>query len=142
MKDFIPLINGREYGWADISFTIGGVPLTGITAIKYEEEQEKKDVYGSGRHVRTRGYGRVKTKATITLLGSTVMALLSVAPDGKMYKIAPFSITVSYMPDNEPMQTHIIKNCEFKKNSFDWKEGDMDKQIEFELMAGEVVIKK
>ncbi len=142
MKDFMPLINGREYGWADIYFTIGGVPLTGITSIKYEEEQEKKNVYGSGKYARTRGYGRIKTKASITLLGSTVMALLSVAPDGKLHRIAPFSITVSYMPDNQPMQTHIIKSCEFLKNTFDWKEGDMDKQIEFELISGEIVIKK
>ena len=34
MVELEPLINGREYGWADITATIGGVPVTGITAIK------------------------------------------------------------------------------------------------------------
>ncbi|MGR3791563.1 DUF2586 family protein [Flavobacterium sp. TN-1] len=48
--DITPLINGREYGWADLAVTIAGVPVMGITAIKYEEEQEKDNIYGAGRH--------------------------------------------------------------------------------------------
>lgn len=136
-----PLINGREYGWGDIVTTIAGVPVTGIRAIKYEEEQEKQNIYGAGRNPVSRGYGRVKTTASITLLAATVMALKSKAPKGQLYRIAPFSITVNYQPDNQPLVTHILKNCEFAKNAFDWKEGDMSNEVELELIVSHIVDK-
>ncbi len=141
MLEYEPLINGREYGWADIICTIGGVPVTGIVAIKYEESQEKENVYGAGRHPVSRGYGRVKTTASITLLSATVMALKAKAPKGQLHRIAPFSITINYQPDNQPLVTHILKNCEFQKTVFEWKEGDMHKEIELELIVSHVVDK-
>lgn len=136
-----PLINGREYGWADIVVNIGGVPVTGITAIKYEEEMEKENVYGAGRNPVSRGYGRTKATASITLLSGTVLALKAAAPKKQLHRIAPFSISVSYQPDAGPMVTHILKNCEFKKTPFDWKEGDMSKPIELELIISHIVDK-
>lgn len=139
--EFEPLINGREYGWADIVCNIGGVPVTGITAIKYGEEMEKENVYGAGRNPVSRGYGRVKSTASITLLSGTVLALKAKAPKGQLHRLAPFPITVSYQPDAGPMVTHILKNCEFKKTEFDWKEGDMSKAIDFELIISHIVDK-
>ncbi len=136
-----PLINGREYGWADIGVTIGGVPVTGIRAIKYEEEQEKENIYGAGRNPVSRGYGRIKTTASITLLSGTVMALKAKAPKGQLHRIAPFTVTVVYQPDNQPMVTHLLKNCEFKKTAFDWKEGDTHKDVELELLTSHIVDK-
>lgn len=141
MVELEPLINGREYGWADITATIGGVPVTGITAIKYGEEMEKENIYGAGRNPVSRGYGRVKATASITLLSGTVFALKSKAPKGQLHRIAPFPITVSYQPDAGPMVVHVLKNCEFKKTEFDWKEGDMSKPIELELIISHIVDK-
>ena len=37
--DLIPLINGIEYSWGDITATVGGVPVVGITAIEYGDDQ-------------------------------------------------------------------------------------------------------
>lgn len=136
-----PLINGKEYGWGDIAMSLGGVPVVGIRAIKYEEEQEKENVYGAGRNPVSRGYGRVKTTASVTLLSGTVMALKAKAPKGQLHRIAPFSITVNYQPDDQPLVTHVLKNCEFKKTPFDWKEGDMSKEIELELLVSHIVDK-
>lgn len=136
-----PLINGREYGWADIAVNIGGVPVTGIRAVKYDEEMEKENIYGAGRNPVSRGYGRVKSTASITLLSGTVMALRAKAPKGQLFRIAPFSITVSYQPESGPLVTHILKNAEFKKSTFDWKEGDMSKEIELELIISHIVDK-
>ena len=36
----IPLINGTEYSWGDIVFSIAGTPVIGITGIEYNDEQE------------------------------------------------------------------------------------------------------
>ncbi|KIO75952.1 hypothetical protein TH53_17985 [Pedobacter lusitanus] len=136
-----PLINGREYGWADIVVNIDAVPLTGIRAIKYEEAMEKENIYGAGRNPVSRGYGRISTTASITLLAGTVFSLKSGAPKGQLHRIAPFSITVNYQPEAGPLITHVLKNCEFKKNTFDWKEGDMSKEVELELIVSHVVDK-
>lgn len=139
--EYTPLINGREYGWADITVNIGGVPITQIVAIKYEEEMEKQNVYGAGRNPVSRGYGRVKSTASITLLSEVVMALKAKATNGQLFRIAPFSVTVCYQPDAGPMVKHILKNCEFTKNAFDWKEGDMKKEVELELIISHIVSK-
>ena len=133
-----PLINGREYGWADIRCVIASVPVIGITAIKYETEMEKENVYGAGRNTISRGYGRNKATASVTLLSGTIMALRSSARGGKLENIAPFPITVCYQPDAGAIVTDILKMCEFKKTTFDWKEGDMSKEIELELIIAEV----
>lgn len=136
--EFEPLINGREYGWADIVVNIGGVPVTGIRAIKYSQEMEKEDIYGAGRNPVSRGYGRVKTTASITLLSGTVMALQAKAENGQLFRIAPFNIVVNYQPDAGPMVTHVLKNCEFTKCEFDFKEGDMYKEIELPLIVSHI----
>lgn len=136
-----PMINGSEYGWSSIAFNIGGVPVTGIRAIKYEEEQEKENIYGAGSNPISRGYGRVKSTASVTLLGATVMALKAKAPKGQLHRIAPFTIVVAYQPEAGPVQIHHIKNVEFKKTSFDWKEGDTHKEIELELIISHIVDK-
>jgi hypothetical protein len=136
--DFTPLINGREYGWGDIAVNIAATSVTGIKAIKYEEDQEKENIYGAGRNPISRGYGRVKTTGSITLLSATVFAMQAVAPKGKLHNIAPFPIVVSYQPETGPIVKHILKNCEFKKTTFDWKEGDMSKDIELELVISHI----
>lgn len=133
-----PLINGRSYGWADIVVTVGALPVTGITAIKYEEEQEKEDVYGSGRYPVARGYGRVKASASISLSVETVMALTASSREGQLNRMAPFIITVLYQPESGPIIRDVLMNCEFKKQSRDWKEGDMKNQVELELLVSHI----
>ncbi len=136
--EFEPLINGRAYGWGDIRVNIGGVPVTGIKAIKYEEEQEKENIYGAGRNPVSRGYGRVKSTGSVTLMSETVMALKAVAPKGQLHRIPPFTIVVMYQPENAPMQIHHLKDCEFTKTSFDWKEGDTSKEVELDLIMSQI----
>lgn len=133
-----PLINGREYGWADIVVNVSATAIAGIKAVKYEEDQEKENIYGAGRNPVSRGYGRVKTTGSITLLSGTVFALQAAAPKGKLHNIAPFPIVVMYQPETGPIVKHTLKNCEFKKTTFDWKEGDMSKDIELELVISHI----
>lgn len=135
----IPLVNGREYGWADITVNISATAVAGIRAVKYEEEQEKENIYGAGRNPVSRGYGRIKVTGSITLLSSTVFALQEVAPKGKLHDIAPFPIVVVYQPEKGKIVRHTLKDCEFKKTAFDWKEGDLSKEVELELVIGSIV---
>ena len=63
-----PLINGESYAWAQIVCTVLNVPIVGITEISYKEMQEKKDNYGQGKYPVSRGYGKIETEGSITLL--------------------------------------------------------------------------
>jgi hypothetical protein len=139
--ELTPLINGRTYGWADITVVIGGAPLTGIRGIKYGEAQEKENVYGAGRYPVARGYGRITYTASITLLAGTVMALQNSAAGGQLHRIQPFPITVSYQPEAGLLVTHILKNAEFTETNFEWAEGDMSKEIELTLIISHIVKK-
>ena len=37
MNNLAPLINGKSYEWSDITMNVMGVPIVGVTAIKYDE---------------------------------------------------------------------------------------------------------
>jgi hypothetical protein len=134
-----PLINGQTYGWGDIIVNINGLPITGITAIKYEEEQDKENIYGAGRYPVARGKGRIKSMASMTLMIETVMAIAKAAPNGQLHNLPPFPITVIYQPEAGPVVRDVIMNCEFKKQTRDFKEGDMKKEIAIELLVSHIV---
>lgn len=132
----IPLINGVEYGWSDVVLCINGVPVAGITAISYGDKQDMQNIYGAGRHPVGRGKGRIIPSAKITLLMSEVVAIQSQSVNGRIQDIAPFDITVSYLPANGKIVTDKIRNCQFVENKRDTKEGDMSIPVELELLPG------
>lgn len=134
-----PLINGFAYSWSDVKTVILGRLLTGITAIKYDDEQEMEDNYGAGNFPVSRGVGRIKSSASVTLHKEEVEALTSIAPQGRLQNIPPFDIVVKFMGANNLIRTHLLKNAQFTKNSRDMKEGDMKFEIELPLIISHIV---
>ena len=134
----IPLINGVEYSWGDIVCAINGNPVVGITGIQYEDDQEVQNNYGAGRNPISRSKGRITPSAKITIYVSEVLAIQSQALNGRLQDIAPFDITVSYIPEDGKIHTDKIRNCQFKKNSRDWKEGDMNHEVELDLIPSHI----
>ncbi|MCM1311116.1 MAG: hypothetical protein NC301_08875 [Bacteroides sp.] len=134
----VPLINGEEYAWGDIKTCINGVVVTGITAVSYGDKQDMQNNYGAGRHPVSRSKGRITPSAKITLYQSEVLAISRTAPTGRMQDIAPFDIEVSYLPPNGIIVVDKIRNCQFTENKRDWKEGDMNQQVELELLPSHI----
>lgn len=134
----IPLVNGMLYSWADIVATISGVPLTGITAIEYGDSQDVVNKYGAGRHPVGRAKGRITPTAKITLYQEEVEAIQAQAPNGRIQDIAPFDITVTYLPDSGIVRTDKIRNVQFSANSRKWKEGDTGQGVELELVPSHI----
>ena len=134
----IPLVNGMLYSWADIVAAISGVPVTGITGIEYGDDQDVVNKYGAGRHPVGRAKGRITPSAKITLYQEEVEALQRQAPFGRLQDIAPFDITVTYIPDSGIVTTDKIRNCQFKANSRKWKEGDTGQEVELELVPSHI----
>lgn len=134
----VPFINGKLYDWADIVTTIAGVPVTGIVAIEYSDDQEVEVKYGAGRYPVGYGKGRIKPTAKITLYQEEVEAIQAQSANGRLQDIAPFNINVTYMPDSGIVKTDKLRNCMFKNNKRDWKEGDTGKTVELDLLLSNI----
>lgn len=134
----VPFINGKLYDWADIVTTIAGVPVTGIVAIAYSDDQEVEVKYGAGRYPVGYGKGRIKPTAKITLYQEEVEAIQAQSVNGRLQDIAPFNINVTYMPDSGIVKTDKLRNCMFKNNKRDWKEGDTGKTVELDLLLSNI----
>lgn len=135
----IPLVNGNEYSWADISVIIGGVPVTGITGIDYNDDQEVADIYAAGRYPVARSKGRITCTGKITLLSSEINALVRKTPNGRLQDLVPFPIIVSYIPDEGgAVVTDILHNCQFKSNKRSWTEGDTSKATDIDLAISHI----
>lgn len=135
----IPLINGMEYCWADISVLIAGTPVTGITGIEYNDDQDVADIYGAGRYPVARSKGRITCTGKITLLSTEINALVKKAPNGRLQDLAPFTIVVSYIPDEGGVVvTDRLRNCQFKSNKRSWTEGDTSKATDIDLAISHI----
>lgn len=134
----IPFINGMLYSWADIVAAINGVPLTGITGIEYGDKQDVVNKYGAGRHPVGRAKGRITPSAKIILYQEEVEALQAQSPNGRLQDIAPFDITVTYLPDSGIIKTDKIRNVQFSDNTRKWKEGDTGQEVELELIPSHI----
>ena len=134
----ITMVNGMRYSWADIVFAINGVPVTGITAIEYGDSQDVVNKYGAGRHPVGRAKGRITPSAKITMYQEEVEAIQSQAPNGRIQDIAPFDITVTYLPDSGIIKTDKIRNVQFTANSRKWKEGGTGQEVELELIPSHI----
>lgn len=135
----IPLINGVEYGWADIVLTIAGMPVTGITSIEYSDEQEVVDNYGAGRYAVSRSKGRITNSGKITLYASEVAALQKKTANGRLQDLGAFDIMVSYIPEESGMvMTDKIRNCQFKSNKRNVSEGDTSIKVDLDLAVGHI----
>lgn len=137
----IPLINGIAYNWGEIVVTIAGVPVTGITAIEYDDDQEVTNNYGAGRYPVSRSKGRITCTAKISLDIEEVRAITQQIPNRRLQDILPFDIVVSYIKEEDLTKIHhdVIKNCSFKKNSRAWAEGDTRKVVELDLVPSHIV---
>ena len=134
----IPFVNGKLYDWADIVLTLAGVPVTGITAIEYKDEQDVTVKYGAGRYPVGYAKGRITATGKITLLQEEVEAIQRQAPNGRLQDLAPFDITVSYLPDTGIVSKDRLRNCMFKNNGRTWKEGDTGQEVELELVLSNI----
>jgi hypothetical protein len=122
---FTPLINCVETSWASLTVVIGGVVVTGITGIDYEDDQVIENVYGAGQQPVARGYGNIQCKGAITLLRSEVENIRTASATGRLQDIAPFDIVCSFVPvQGGQIITHKLRNCQFKKDSTTLKQGD------------------
>lgn len=134
----IPMVNGMLCSWAQVVVLIGGVPVTGITAVEYSDSQEVVNKYGAGRYPVGRAKGRITSEGKLILYQEEVQAIQAQAPLGRIQDIAPFDVMVTYMPDSGIIKTDKLRNCQFSGNARKWKEGDTGQEVELPLVMSHI----
>jgi hypothetical protein len=132
--DFRARVNGKTYSWVDISFTIAGQNVSGITAISYSREREKENVYASGSEPVAVSHGQRKYEASISMLKSELDALKRAAPLGVITDIPAFALPVLYVNDEGTFTRDTLNNFEFTKESNDFKVGDKGLEVKLECI--------
>jgi len=134
----LPLINGRTYDYASIIVNIMSVPVAGISAIEYSDEQEIEDNYGAGTMPVNRGFGKYKAMAKLTLYMEEVEAITTLASGGRLQNIPEFDIIVVYVNSGNVPVTHKLRNCRFKSNNRKAKSGDTKIEVELDLICSHI----
>ena len=139
MAEFVPLINGTAYAWADIRAQLLGQTVAGITAVSYEDTQEKVNNYGAGTNPVSRGLGKIEPKASLTLEMKELERIqAALPPGGRIQDIKPFPIIISYVNPSNMLVTHTLMNAEFTNNKREIKTGDTNIEVELELIISHI----
>lgn len=126
--------SSKQYAWTDLSISIGGRILEGITEVEYTVKQEKDVLRGRGNkpHKITRGNKSYEGK--ITVWQSELEAIVQDAP-GKDILNLNFDVIVSYVPeDGGQSVTDVLSGCEFTETKKGMKQGDKNMLVELPIM--------
>jgi len=136
--DRTPLINGIAYSWVDMTTSIFGVPIAGITEITYEETADVVNNYGAGRRPVSQSNGKIEVTASMTIDRAEYNALVAAAPGKNLMNIPNFDLVVAYLPEGSAPVADIIKNCKFKTMSGGASEGDSNVVASLEMVPSNI----
>ncbi len=136
---YVPLINGVEYSWADLTVNIGGSPVVGITKVDYKDSQQIDNIYGAGQQPVARGYGNITPTASITLLRKEVESIRAASATGRLQDIAPFDMIVAFVPLNGgAIVTHKVRNCQFTEDANAIAQGETKNETTLPLIPSHI----
>jgi hypothetical protein len=138
MPGSVPVINGVNYSWANISLILFGTPVIGITAIDYKRKQEKKNNYGAGQQPVSRGYGNYEYEGSIELYMDVWKQIISSSPNRDPLLIPMFDIPVVYGGTGVLTTKDVLRGCEFTEEGLDTKSGDTRILIKIPLIIGSI----
>ena len=139
LSDFRPRINGKVFSWVDISFTIAGQKVSGVTAISYTREREKENIYAAGSEPVGVSHGQRKYEASISFLKTELDALKRAAPNGNIADIPAFALPVIYINDDGSFVRDTLQNFEFTKETNDFKVGDKGLEVKCECLISGIM---
>lgn len=126
--------NGKAYDSADVTATIGGVPIE-LTKISYGNEQEHQLNYKLGSNPKSWSRGKVKPSASMGVAMEDMTPIERVA-GGSILDLKPFLITVQFVNEfNEIIVDSIL--AKFQNEGRDVT-GDMGLEMSYDLFALEV----
>lgn len=133
-----PLINGINYSWANVSLTLFGVPVTGITKIDYNRKQTKENNYGAGSQPVSRGYGNYEYEGSIELYVDEWKRIIAAAPNRDPLLIAPFDIQVVFGGTGVTVDKDVLRSVEFMEDPLSTSQGDTKLLVTIPLIIGAI----
>jgi hypothetical protein len=130
------MINGKQYGWEDITVNLPHGIAVDIDSIEYSDKKDSESVYGRGSNPRGYGEGNYSATAKVSIRREEYNKFLDYAKNvGRpLYKIPPFPVTVSYANDDQPIMTDKLPSCKLKSiGGGGGSQGDKSLKIELEF---------
>ncbi len=129
------MFNSREYEYADISVSAGGIDLVKLRAIKHKKKVEQEAVYGKGREPISIQRGNSAYEGEFAVLKGD-LDLLEDAAGGDL-TTARFDILVSYgNPSNgDVMRTNKISGVAVGEVEEAMKQGDKFQEVTLPFLA-------
>lgn len=135
-----PYINGRMFGWSDVSTIVGTVPLTTITEINYSEDSKIEPVYGAGSDPVGFGHGNTTYEGSMTITADEYFRLVAAAPQGKLRNLPPSTVTVMYKnPDSGIVITETLQAVIFTKRESKLSQGDTSFPVSISFIFGKLI---
>lgn len=134
----VPLINGKAYDYTQISVSILGSPLAGVSSINYTETQDKTNNYGTGNRPVSRGQGAINCEASLEISMNDIERLRDASSDRSLLSLPAFDILVVFAPLGGTVRKHVIKNCEFSSDGVETSQGDTDIKRTFNLTPSHI----
>ena len=131
-----PLINGINYSWANITLTLFGVPVVGITKIEYKRKQKKENNYGAGSQPVSRGYGNYEYEGSIELYVDEWKRIIAASPNRDPLSIAPFDIQVVFAGAGITVEKDVLRSVEFMEDPLTASQGDTKLMVTIPLIIG------
>jgi hypothetical protein len=133
----VPLINGKAYDYTQITISVLGSPLAGVSQINYTETQDKTNNFGTGNRPVSRGQGAINATCSLEISMTDVERLRSAAPNRSLLFLPAFDIIVIYI-NGVTTHRHIIKNVEFSDDGTETSQGDTDIKRTFNLTPSHI----
>lgn len=132
------LVNGVNYDWGNITLTLFGVPVIGITKINYKRSQKKENNYGWSRDPVSRGYGNFEYEGEIELYTDEWKRIIAASPQRNPLQIPWFDIPVVYGGTQVLATRDILRACEFLEDPLAANQGDTKLLVTIPLIIGKI----
>ncbi len=137
----VPLINGVNWAWGNVTLILFNQPVIGITKISYKSKQEITNNYGIGVFPISRGFGRVEFEASIEIYTEEWKRIIAAAnalgiPNPMAF--APFDITVVFGSTSSAPSRDVLKKCSFLEDPLEANEGDTKLMVTIPILPGQI----
>lgn len=136
-----PLINGHMYQFSSIVLTARGVPFPFVSAVNYESTNESSMFYGTSKTPIGQTKGNVSHTASITIPATQRDAFLALVSSAGAKGIfdSPFTITVSYAEEGEPVVTDVIDGARISSIGQSYQQGNEPLSIDISLTVPTII---
>lgn len=135
----INLPGGDELSFVDLTFTINGQAVEGVTKVAWTTQREIQDIVGSGGKKFSRGRGSLKQEGTLTMLASSVMNLWKQS-GGDISMLPPTQMILKWQPRGQALMIAIFSNLQFKGFDFEIGEGDLSKEVALPFVTSNISV--